>query len=91
MGVENYMLSLKPAAMRFFLLLRGDHMSKEDGIREMRLTAEKGHYLAPFARLMLAVAELKDKHPGQARDLLVQLAREFPRNTLYPRQIARIH
>ncbi len=42
--------------MRFFLLMRGDHMSKEDGIREMRLTAEKGHYLAPFARLMLAVA-----------------------------------
>ncbi len=91
MGVENYMLSLKPAAMRFFLLLRGDHMSKEDGIREMRLTAEKGHYLAPFARLMLAVAELKDKHPGEARDLLVQLAKDFPRNTLYARQIARIH
>lgn len=91
MGVENYMLSLKPAAMRFFLLLRGDHMSKEDGIREMRLTAEKGHYLAPFARLMLAVAELKDNHPAEARDLLTKLSVEFPRNTLYPRQIARIH
>lgn len=91
MGVENYMLSLKPAAMRFFLMLRGDHMSKEDGIREMRLTAQKGHYLAPFARLMLAVAELKDNHPEVAKDLLTKLSQEFPKNTLYPRQIARIH
>jgi hypothetical protein len=91
MGVENYMLSLKPGVMRFFLGMRGDGTSKEEGIRLMRLTADRGHYLAPFARLMLAVAELKDNHPQQARDLLQQLAQEFPRNTLYQRQLARIH
>lgn len=90
MGVENYMLSLKPGVMRFFLGLRGDGTSKEEGIRLMRLTAEKGHYLAPFARLMLAVAELKDHRPQQARELLGALAREFPGNTLYGRQLARI-
>ncbi len=89
-GVENYMLSLKPAAMRFFLKLRGDQTSKEAGIRQLRLTAEKGHYLAPFARLMLAVAELKDNHPDQARSLLTALAQQFPQNTLYTRQLARI-
>ena len=89
-GVENYMLSLKPAAMRFFLKLRGDRTSKEEGIRQLRLTAEKGHFLAPFARLMLAVAELKDNHPDQARTLLTALAQQFPQNTLYSRQLARI-
>lgn len=89
-GVENYMLSLKPAAMRFFLHLRGDQTSKEEGIRQLRLTADKGHYLAPFARLMLAVAELKDNHPDQARTLLTALAQQFPQNTLYSRQLARI-
>ena len=40
---------------------------------------------------MLAVAELKDNHPDQARALLTELSREFPKNTLYSRQIARIH
>ncbi len=90
-GVENYMLSLKPAAIRFFLVLRGDRTSKEEGIRQLRVTAEKGHYLAPFARLMLAVAELRDQHPEQARSLLQGLAQQFPRNTLYARQLARIH
>ena len=91
MGVENYMLSLKPGIIRFFLSMRGDPTSKEEGIRQLRVTAAKGHYLAPFARLMLAVAELKDNHPDQARALLTELSREFPKNTLYSRQIARIH
>jgi hypothetical protein len=91
MGVENYMLSLKPGILRFFLTLRGDQTSKEEGIRLMRLTSERGHFLAPFARMMLAVAELKDNHPQQARDLLLGLAREFPQNTLYTRQLSRIH
>jgi hypothetical protein len=90
MGVENYMLSLKPGVLRLFLSLRGDQTSKEEGIRLMRLTSDRGHYLAPFARLMLAVAELKDNHPQQARDLLASLAREFPRNSLYTRQLLRI-
>ncbi len=90
-GVENYMLSLKPGVMRFFLFLRGDPTSKEEGIRQMRLVADKGHYLAPFARLMLAVCELKDHHPDQARTILTGLAQQFPQNTLYTRQLSRIH
>jgi hypothetical protein len=90
-GVENYMLSLKPGVMRLFFFLRGDSTSKEEGIRQMRLVAEKGHYLAPFASLMLAVCELKDHHQEQARAILKSLQAQFPGNTLYARQLARIH
>jgi hypothetical protein len=89
-GVENYMLSLKPGVMRLFFFLRGDSTSKEEGIRQMRLVAEKGHYLAPFARLMLAVCELKDHRPEEARAILTGLAQQFPQNTLYSRQLARM-
>jgi hypothetical protein len=89
-GVENYMLSLKPGVLRFFLLLRGDSTSREEGVRQMTIVAEKGHYLAPFARLMLAVVNLKEHHPEQARSILSGLAKEFPQNTLYTRQLARI-
>ena len=89
-GVENYMLSLKPGVMRFFLLLRGDSTSREEGVRQMTIVAEKGHYLAPFARLMLAVVNLKENRPEQARTILTALSKEFPQNTLYTRQLARI-
>jgi hypothetical protein len=47
--------------------------------------------LAPFARLLLAVAAVRDKDPQTARNLLSGLAHEFPQNPLYSAQLARIH
>jgi hypothetical protein len=90
-GVENYMLSLKSAPVRWILNLTGANTDREEGIRLLRLTAAKGHYLAPFARMMLAVAALRDNHPQEAKNILVALSKEFPQNTLYQRELARIH
>lgn len=90
-GVENYMLSLKSAPIRWILNLTGADTDREEGIRLLRLTAAKSHYLAPFARMMLAVAALRDSHPQEAKDILIALSKEFPQNTLYQRELARIH
>jgi hypothetical protein len=40
---------------------------------------------------MLAVAELRDGNKEKAKSLLGGLAQQFPRNTLYSRQLSRIH
>jgi hypothetical protein len=90
-GVENYMLSLKPAPIRWLLGVTGASTDKEEGIKLLTLTANQGHYLAPFARMMLAVAAIRDGKPQEARAILTALARQFPGNTLYDRQLARIH
>jgi hypothetical protein len=90
-GVENYMLSLKFAPIRWLLSFTGASTSREEGIRLLHLTADKGHYLAPFARMMLAVAALRDNRPQEARDILSALSREYPHNSLYARELARIH
>ena len=55
------------------------------------MTAEKGRYLNPYARLLLAVAALRDKNIPKARDLLGALAREFPHNRLYAQELAQLH
>ena len=89
-GVENYMLSLKPMPVRWLLRLGGARTDKIEGIRKLRLTAEKGHYLLPYARLLLAVAALRDQDTAQARQILEELAREFPRNQLYRSELARL-
>jgi hypothetical protein len=89
-GVENYMLGLHPAPMRWLLRMYGAETDKQKGIARLRMTAEKGHYLAPFARLLLAVAALRDKDPDRARQLLQGLAKEFPHNQLYARELARL-
>lgn len=90
-GVENYMLSLKFAPVRWLLNLTGASTSREEGIRLLKLTASQGYYLAPFARMMLAVAALRENRPQEARSILIDLKREFPMNSLYDRQLALIH
>jgi hypothetical protein len=89
-GVENYLLSVHAAPVRWLLRLSGAQTDKQEGLAKLRLTAEKGHYLAPYARLLLAVAALRDHDRSRARDLLAGLAQEFPHNPLYRRELARI-
>jgi hypothetical protein len=89
-GVENYLLGINPAPVRWLLRLGGAQTDKDEGIAKLRLTAEKGRYLAPYARLLLAVAALRDHDRMEARRLLSGLADEFPQNPLYRRELARI-
>ena len=89
-GVENYILGLKPAPVRWLLRIYGAQTDKEVGIQKLQLTATKGHYLLPFARLLLAVAALRDKNRNQAKELLQNLVQEFPNNQLYRRELSRL-
>lgn len=86
-GLENYILSLKSAPVRWLLRLSGGETKEALGIEKLRLAAEKGHYLAPFARLLLAVVALRDHNTDGARDLLEGLAHEFPNNSLYSQEL----
>jgi hypothetical protein len=90
-GLENYLFSLKPAPMRWILQAGGAQTDRDKGVEDLRLTAEKGRYLSPYARLLLAVAALRSKDIPKARDLLAALAREFPHNRLYAQELAQLH
>ena len=89
-GVENYLLSLKPAPIRWFLRLNGSETNKDEGLAKLRLTAEKGHYLLPFARLLLAVAAVRDKDRETAKRLLGWLSTQFPANHLFREEFAKV-
>ena len=82
-GVENYLTGIKPAPVRWMLSLGGIDPNKEQGIRELQQTAAHGNLLKPFAKLLLAVAALRDKNNAEGCDLLHQLAVAYPRNALY--------
>jgi hypothetical protein len=89
-GLENYLLSLKPAPLRILLRVTGSNVDRERGLEQIRETAQHGHYLEPFAKLLLAVAALRDNNPARARELLGELHRRFPDNELYKREMDRI-
>ena len=89
-GVENYLLSLKALPLRFILQMTGSRTDREKGIEQLRLTAAHGHYLEPFAKLLLAVAALREKNSSQAQSLLQELHDRFPENPLYLRELSRL-
>jgi hypothetical protein len=86
-GLENYLLSLKPAPLRALLWMTGSQVNREKGLQQLRMTAERGHYLEPFAKLLLAVADLRDNNPAGARELLFGLHQRFPDNPLYLQEL----
>lgn len=89
-GLGKYIVGTKPAPVRWLLRLGGIKGDRKEGMRELQLTAERGRYLAPFARLLLAVGHLREGERSQARQLLAQLRDDFPRNPLFAREAARL-
>lgn len=90
LGLENYLLSLKPIALRVLLRLTGSQVDREAGLEKLRKTAADGYYLEPFAKLLLAVAALRDNEPQRAREILTGLHERFPDNELYSVELNRL-
>jgi len=89
-GIENYLLSLKPAPVRWLLHAGGAQTDRQTGIEKLKLTAAKGQYLKPYAELLLAVAALREKDNAGARRLLADLSSRFPQNALYREELKKI-
>ncbi len=78
------------APVRWILRMRGLPADKQGGIADLQMTADHGHYLAPFARVLLAIAYVREKDKARAIEILSRLQQEFPGNTLFPREIMRL-
>jgi hypothetical protein len=89
-GFSKYIIGSMAAPVRWILRLGGLPGDKQSGIADLELTAQRGHYLAPFARILLAIAYVRDKDKRRALQMLDGLRTEFPGNTLFPREIARL-
>jgi hypothetical protein len=89
-GFSKYIIGSMAAPVRWILRMGGLPADKQGGIVDLQTTAAHGHYLAPFARILLAIAYVREKDRPRALELLAGLQREFPGNTLFPREIAHL-
>ena len=89
-GFSKYIIGSMTAPVRWLLRMGGLPGDKQGGIADLRMTAEHGRYLKPFARILLAIAYVRDKDKTRALELLTALRIQFPGNTLFPREIARL-
>ena len=89
-GVENYLLSQKGAPVRLFLRFTGAQTDKNVGIQKLKIVATEGHYFKPYAKILLAIAAVRDKNRAGAEQLMIELAREFPGNGLFKDEVKKL-
>lgn len=89
-GFSKYIIGSMAAPVRWILRMGGLPADKQGGIADLQTTADHGHYLAPFARILLSIAYVREKEKTRAIELLSGLQHEFPANTLFPREIAHL-
>jgi hypothetical protein len=90
LGVSNYILACLPAYKRFFLRMGGVHGDKSLGMHQLEQAVASGHYLQPYAELLLALTSLREKQPQRAQALLVHLTADFPENRLFAGELAKL-
>ena len=89
-GMGKYIVGGKAAPIRWLLRLDGLKGDQEQGVKEMKLAAEQGHYLAPFARILLAFDDLRHKNKAEALKKLTWLHDQFPNNPLFALEISKL-
>lgn len=89
-GITTYIVGSMAAPLRWMLRLGGVRGDKAGGIAELQTTAAHGRLLAPFARILLAIAYVREKDKPRARDELLSLQKDFPDNPLFGRELARL-
>ncbi len=90
LGAANYIIGSLPGIKKFFLGFAGIHGDKRVGLEQLAIAAAHGHYLRPFAKILLALAALREKKPELARTQLKELVAEFPENTLFASELAKL-
>jgi tetratricopeptide (TPR) repeat protein len=90
LGAANYIIGCLPAYKRFFLGFGGIHGDRELGMQQLERAAKGGNYLKPFAKVMLALAALREKQPGLARTLFTELHDQFPENQVFSSELAKL-
>jgi hypothetical protein len=83
LGAANYIVACMPAYKRAFLWMGGVHGDRQRGMDQLKQTAMYGNYLRPFAKVMLALAALREHQMDLARTLFGELTKEFPTNAVF--------
>ena len=89
-GFSKYIIGSMAAPVRWLVRLGGVSGDKQAGVKELKLVADRGHYLAPFANILLAIAYVREHDYKHARELLASLRDQFPANPLFAQEIARL-
>lgn len=90
-GFSEYMIGSLPFFIKWFVRFDNVAGSKERGLQNLQLTAREGHYFRPFAKILIGIIALREKRPQEARKLLLELARDYPANPLFRKELLKLN
>lgn len=82
-AVENYILGQQSGVDKFFLHLTGAQANESKGLKELKDIAANGQYFRSYARVLLAIAAVRQHNNTRAHDLMVELSKEYPKNDFF--------
>jgi predicted Zn-dependent protease len=89
-GVSEYMIGSLPFFVRWFVHFDNVEGDKKKGLERLELVSREGHFFRPFSKILLAVAALREKRPRDAQKLLTELARDYPGNPLFRKELTKV-
>jgi hypothetical protein len=90
-GFSEYVLGSLPFFIKWFVHWDGVTGSKEMGKQHLETAAREGHYLKPFAKILLAIAAVREKRVPDARKIMADLTRDYPANPLFRKELAKLN
>jgi hypothetical protein len=89
-GLTEYLLGSVPFFVKWFVRFEEAEGNKALAVERLKSVVERGKYLGPFAKILLAIIDLREKRPLNAEMKLVELSREFPENPLFKRELEKL-
>jgi tetratricopeptide (TPR) repeat protein len=90
-GTYDYVVGSLPWYMKVLASLIGYRGNRERGLAAMERVTREGRWARDDAKNFLAILYFRERRYPEARVLLEDLSRSYPRNYLFPQEIARTY
>jgi tetratricopeptide (TPR) repeat protein len=90
-GIYEYIVGSIPWYLKWMVFVIGAHGNKKDGLEHLALASGKGQYIKNEANLVEMVLDVREHKYKEALASARFLADRFPRNFLFPLNIAQTH
>jgi hypothetical protein len=89
-GFSEYLVGSLPFFMRWFVHFDDTQGDKQLAIKRLQKVARDGHFLGPYARILLSIIYLREHEPAKSEALLAQLLQDFPENPLLRKEFGKV-
>ncbi len=89
-GIYEYIVGSIPWYFKWMVFMIGAHGTKQQGFSDLKLASERGQYVKNEARLVAMVFYVREHMYPEALEIARALNARYPRNFLFPLNIAQI-